>query len=121
MLRAAIENAEKAAQQELDEAQVQQLATRDIKHREEAIELLRRANRPELVQIEETSIKILQSYLPQQMSREQVDEVVRNVITRLDAHQASQFGAVMRQVMAELKGQADGRLVSELVRQHLDS
>ncbi len=119
MLRAAIQNAEIAAQHELDDLQVQQLVARDIKHREEAIELLRRANRPELVQVEEASIKVLQGYLPQQMSREQVEQVVREVIVNLDAHDMSQLGSVMREAMARLKGQADGRMVNELVREYL--
>jgi uncharacterized protein YqeY len=119
MLRAAIQNAEIAVQHKLDDAQVQQLVKSDIKHREEAVELLRKANRAELVQIEEASIKLLQAYLPQQMSREQVEEVVQAVIARLDVHDISQLGMVMREAMAELKGQADGRLVNDLVRQHL--
>ncbi|MCE5260136.1 MAG: GatB/YqeY domain-containing protein [Chloroflexi bacterium] len=119
MLRAAIKNAEIAAQHELDDSQVQQLVARDIKHREEAIALLRRANRPELVQVEEASIKVLQGYLPQQISREQVEQVVREVIANLDARDTSQLGSVMREAMARLKGQADGRMVNELVREYL--
>lgn len=121
MLRAAIINAEIAAQHPLDDAQVEQLIARDVKRREETIELLHRANRPELIQIEEASIKLLKAYLPQQMPREQVEEVVRSVIARMDAHNISQLGAVMRETMAQLKGQADGRLVNEIVRQYLNS
>jgi len=121
MLRAAIINAEIAAQHPLDDAQVEQLIARDVKRREETIELLHRANRPELIQIEEASIKLLKAYLPQQMPREQVEEVVRSVIARMDAHSISQLGAVMRETMAQLKGQADGRLVNEIVRQYLNS
>jgi len=119
LLRAAIINAEIAAQKELDDTQVQQLVAKDIKHREESIDLLRKANRPELVQIEQASIRVLQGYLPEQMSREQVVQVVRDVVARLDAHDISQLGMVMREAMSQLKGKADGRMVNELVREYL--
>ncbi|MHB9031658.1 MAG: GatB/YqeY domain-containing protein [Anaerolineae bacterium] len=121
MLRAAIINAEIAAQHPLDDAQIQQLIARDIKHREETIELLERANRSELIQIEKASIQVLQDYLPQQMNREQVEQVVQDVIIKLGATNISQLGAVMREAMAQLKGQADGRLVNEIVRHNLTS
>lgn len=119
MLRASIKNAEIAAQKELDDAQIQQLVVKDIKRREEAIEFLRKANRPELVEIEQASIRILSQYLPEQMSREEVERVVTEVIAALNAHDVSQMGTVMHEAMRQLKGKADGRMVSELVREHL--
>jgi len=119
MLRAAIKNAEIAAQHEMDDEGIQQLIARDIKRREEAIEILRRANRSELIDIEEASIKLLRAYLPVQLSREQIEQVVQAIISKLDSPSPAQLGIVMREAMSQLKGQADGRLVNEIVRQHL--
>jgi uncharacterized protein YqeY len=121
MVRAALQNAEIEVQHPLSEQEVQQLIARDIKHREEAIALLRQANRPELVQVEEASIRVLLLYLPQQLSREQIHQVVREIVARLGASGIGQFSAVMRETMAQLKGQADGRVVSEIVRNVLSN
>lgn len=121
MVRAALQNAEIEVQHELNDQEAQQLITRDIKHREEAIELLRKANRLELVQIEEASIQVLRAYLPQQLSREQTEQAVRDVVARLGASGPGQFSAVMHEAMAQLKGQADGRVVSEIVRKVLSN
>lgn len=121
MVRAALQNAEIEVQHELNDQEVQQLITRDIKHREEAIELLCKANRLELVQIEKASIQVLRAYLPQQLSSEQVEQAVRDVVARLGSSGPGQFSAVMREAMAQLKGQADGRVVSEIVRKLLST
>jgi uncharacterized protein YqeY len=119
MVRAAIKNAEIDVQHELADQEVQQLITRDIKHRKEAIALLCKANRPELIQIEEASIEVLKAYLPQQLGREQIEQSIRDVVARLGVSGQGQFGTVMREVMTQLKGQADGRFVSDLVRKVL--
>lgn len=121
MVRAALQNAEIEVQHELNDQEVQQLITGDIKHREEAIELLCKANRLELVQIEKASIQVLRAYLPQQLSSEQVEQAVRDVVARLGSSGPGQFSAVMREAMAQLKGQADGRVVSEIVRKLLST
>lgn len=121
MVRAALQNAEIEVQHELNDQEAQQLITRDIKHREEAIVLLRKATRLELVQIEEASIQLLRAYLPQQLSREQTEQAIRDVVARLGASGPGQFSAVMHEAMAQLKGQADGRVVSEIVRKVLSN
>ncbi|MHB1357479.1 MAG: GatB/YqeY domain-containing protein [Anaerolineae bacterium] len=121
MVRAALQNAEIEVQHPLSESEVQQLISRDIKHREESILLLRKANRHELVQIEEASIQILQSYLPRQLSSEQIEQVVHDIVARSGLSGSGQFSAVMREAMAQLKGQADGRIVSEIVRKVLSN
>ena len=62
---------------------------------------------------------MLREYLPQQLGREQVTEVVQRIVSEIGASGPAQMGLVMRQAMAELKGKADGRLVSEIVREVL--
>ena len=116
MARAAVINAEIAWQREASDQEVQQVIAQEVKRRAEAIELFRRGGRDDLVREEEAQLAILRAYLPEQLSREEVTEVVRRVIDEMGVTGLAQMGPVMRQVMAELKGKADGRMVNEVVR-----
>lgn len=116
MARAAVINAEIAWQHEASDQEVQQLIAQEVKRRVEAIELFRQGGRDDLVRAEEAQLAVLREYLPEQLSREQVTEVARRVIDELGATGPAQMGPVMRRLMAELKGKADGRLVNEVVR-----
>ncbi len=116
MARAAVINAEIAWQREASDQEVQQVIAQEVKRRAEAIELFRRGGRDDLVREEEAQLAILRAYLPEQLSREEVTEVVRRVIDTMGATGLAQMGPVMRQVMAELKGKADGHMVNEVVR-----
>jgi len=91
----------------------------EIKRRRDTIAELEKADRPELLADEKTELAVLVDYLPQQMSREQIVEVARAVIAETGAAGSAQMGAVMKQLMARLKGQADGKLVNEVVRELL--
>ncbi len=111
---------EEAAQGgELDEAAVVAALQREIKRRKETIEELRGANRPERLAEEEAELAILQSYLPQMMSRDEIVSAAQAVIERVEASGPGDLGAVMRELMPQLKGRADGRLVNEVVREIL--
>ena len=116
MARAAVINAEIAWQREASDQEVQQVIAQEVKRRVEAIELFRRGGRDDLVREEEAQLAILRAYLPEQLSREEVTEVVRRVIDEMGVTGLAQMGPVMRQVMAELKGKADGHMVNEVVR-----
>jgi uncharacterized protein YqeY len=119
MARAAVINAEIAWQREADDPEVQQVIAQEVKRRVEAIELFRQGGRDDLVRAEEAQLAVLREYLPEQMSREEVIGVVRRVIDEMGATGLAQMGPVMRRVMAELKGKADGRMVNEVVREVL--
>ncbi len=119
MIRAAIKNAEIAWRRDASDEDVQALISQEIKRRVEALEMFRKGGRADLVAEEEAGLAVLRPYLPQQMSREQIMEAVQRVITAQGATKLEQMGAVMRQVMADLKGKADGRLVNEMVREML--
>ncbi|HHX45258.1 MAG TPA: GatB/YqeY domain-containing protein [Chloroflexi bacterium] len=116
MARAAVINAEIAWQREATDAEVQQVIAQEVKRRVEAIELFRQGGRDDLVRAEEAQLGVLRAYLPEQLSREEVTAVVQRVIDAMGATSPAQLGPVMRQVMAELKGKADGRMVNEIVR-----
>jgi len=119
MIRAAIQNAEIEWQRTASDDEVQNLIGREIKRRLEAIELFRQGHRDDLVAQEETEVAILREYIPQQLSQQQITEVVQRIILETGASGPAQLGTVMRQAMAELKGKADGRVVNQIVREAL--
>jgi len=113
---AELKNAEIAKRGELDDAEMQTLLRTLVKRRQETIDELEKAERAEMLAEEKAQLDVLETYLPQMMGREQVMEVTRGVIDSLGQPGPQQFGQVMKTVMAELKGKADGKLVSEVVR-----
>ena len=119
MLMAAINNAEIARRDVLPEADVLGLIAKDVRLHKESIEAFKQGNRPDLVAQEEAELSILQAYLPQQMSREEIVAAVRQVIAEVGAQGPSDKGKVMPRVIAQLKGQADGRDINEVVTELL--
>lgn len=113
---------EEAAQGgELDEPTVVAVLQREIKRRRETIEELRGANRPERLAEEEAELAILQGYLPQMMSRDEIASAAQAAIVQVGASGLGDLGAVMRELMPQVKGRADGKLVNEVVREILSS
>ena len=119
MIRAAVQNAEIEWQREASDQDVLDLIAREIKRRLEALEMFRRGGRADLVAAEEAGLHVLQQYLPEQLSREQVVETVQRIVAQLGTTGPSQLGLVMREAMAQLKGKADGRLINEVAREIL--
>lgn len=113
---AEIKNAEVAKRGGLDDDETQALLRTLVKRRQETISELEKVDRAELLAEEKAQLDVLTKYLPQMMSRDQVIEATRGVIERLDQPGPQQFAQVMKSVMGELKGKADGKLVSEVVR-----
>ena len=116
MVRAGIKNAEIEVQHELSDAEVQDVIAKEVKRRVEALDLFRKAGRADLIAKEENELQILNAYLPKQLAREEVEQVVRRIVADVGATGPAQIGAVMREAVAQLKGQADGRLINEVAR-----
>jgi len=89
------------------------------KKRKEAIEIYREKGRSEAAEQEEKELQIIQEYMPKQLSPTEIEDVIKNVIKLTGASSAKDFGKVMPQVMKELKGKADGKLVQESVKKLL--
>ena len=89
---------------------------REVKQRRDSITEYEKGHREDLAAAERAEIVILQAYLPQQLSREQVEVEARAVIQEVGASGLSQQGQVMKALMPRLKNQADGKLVSDVVR-----
>lgn len=102
-----------------DDAETLAVIQREAKRRRESIEEFRRGGRPDLVEQEQAELAILNTYLPQQMGREEIEAAAREAMTALGVKDKSQMGILMRTLMQELKGRADGRLVNQVVQELL--
>ena len=119
LLRAAVKNAEIEEQRSLSDSEIEDLVRRDIKRREEAIEMFEKGGREDLVTQEKAKIAVLEEYMPEQLSEDEIREVVNEIVDELGASGLSDLGPVMREAMARLRGQADGRLVNQVAREIL--
>ncbi len=119
LLLSEIKYAEIAQQKPADDGKVLDVIAREVKRRRESIEAFRKGNRGDLVEREEAELAILMSYLPKQMSREEIIAAAREAMDAVGARGPSDKGRVMAQLMPKLKGKADGREVSEIISELL--
>ena len=124
LLMASIRNAEVDARTDgrngvVSEADMLALVWREVKQHEESLDEAQKAGRADLATEQAAELEILRSYLPQQLSREQIVELARQIIVEVKATSPKQQGEVMKILAPKLKGQADGKLVSEVVRELL--
>ncbi len=118
---ALIKNAEVEARTDgrggvLSDADILALIRREIKQHEESLLEARNVGRSDLVAEQTAELEILRAYLPRQMSREEIAELARQVIAEVGATSPKQQGDVMKALLPRVKDRADGRLVSEIVR-----
>ena len=118
-LLAAIKQVEVDEQKTLDEAGVDQVLARQAKQRRESIADYSKAGRQDLVDEEEAQLLIIESYLPQQMGRDEIAALAAEAIVAVGATGPNDMGKVMGQLMPQVKGKADGRLVNDVVRELL--
>ena len=122
-LRAALMEREiaerKGGEATLTPEQELEVLQKEAKRRREAIEQFRAAGREDLVQKEEEELKIIEEYLPRQLSDDEIRAVLEEIIEAVGAQSVRDMGRVMKEAMARMRGQADGRRVSELARELL--
>jgi len=116
---AAIRNAEIARQTALDDTDILGVIAKEVRQRRESIEAFRQGNRHDLVAQEEAELTILNEYLPRQMTREEIIAAARQVIEGIGAQGPGDKGKVMPQLIAQLKGRADGREINAIVTELL--
>jgi uncharacterized protein len=122
MLKAAITNAtiEKGgADSKLTDAEAIQVIRKQVKQRQDSIESFEKGGRAELAAKEKEELSILQSYLPQGMSADEISKVVRETIAEVGANSKAQMGAVMKALQAKVAGRADGKTLSAEVQKQL--
>jgi len=120
LVKAAIVNREKDKGAQLDDEEVTKLLRSQVKQRRDSVEHYQKGGRPELVEKETAEIAVIESYLPQAASAEEIEGAVADAIAETGAASIKDMGAVMKAVMLRLAGKnADGRTVSETVKQKL--
>jgi uncharacterized protein YqeY len=119
LLLAAINNTEIARQATLEDADIYGVIAKEIRQRKESIDAFKQGKREDLVAQEEAEQAILQGYLPQQMSREEIVAEAQKIIAEVGARGPGDKGKVMPKLIAQLKGRADGRVINEVVTELL--
>lgn len=116
LLMAALKQKEVDERVVLDDAAVVAIVDKLIKQRKDSIEAFRQANRQDLAEKEEAEMKVLQGYLPQRMSPEEIEAAVRTIVSGLGATGPSDMGKVMAAAKAQLAGKAEMAQVSATVK-----
>ena len=127
MLSAAILNKEKEKRYKsgksedipLIDEEIIEVVFNEVKKRKEAIELYEKGDRQELADKEKKEAEILQKYLPEQLTEEEVKRLVKEAIAKVGAKEQKDMGKVMAELMPQVKGKADGGLVSKVVKELL--
>jgi uncharacterized protein YqeY len=119
LLLASLRSAEKELQRPLADDEELQVLQRERKRRIEAAEAFRAAGRVEQAEKEERELAVLQEFMPAQLSEEELEEIIDDVIAEVGATSLRQLGRVMADVMPQVAGRADGSSVSQLVREKL--
>ena len=117
----AIKIREKEVRRSLEDPEVISLISSQIKQRKESIDYYRKAGREDLVKAEESEMQILQAYMPEELSADEMSQALDQVISEVGAVSMKDMGKVMKVAMAKLAGRADGRAINEMVKKKLSS
>jgi uncharacterized protein YqeY len=110
---------EKGASEVISEETELKVLQKLIKQRKESAEIYQSQNRDDLYQIEKEEMQVIEAYLPQQMSREEITVYLQDLIKKTGATSVKEMGKVMGAANKELAGKADGKTISEIVKQLL--
>ena len=118
-LKSEIRNQEIKVQHDLDDQEVIQVLARQAQQRRDSIEAFQAADRDDLVQREQSELALIMEYLPQQMTEQEIAELVQKTVVEIGAHRVlSDMGRVMGRIMPQVRGRAEGRAVSATVSQN---
>ncbi|MGE4232357.1 MAG: GatB/YqeY domain-containing protein [Bacteriovoracia bacterium] len=121
MLHAAIRKKEIDEKTSLDDTGVSKIISALVKQRQDSIEQFKQGGRQDLVDKESAELRLLQKYLPEQLSQEELIKIVEGAIREANATTQKDMGAVMKILMPKTSGRADGKLVNQLVRERLQN
>ncbi len=120
-LRGAIRNVEIDSRRDLTDEEILAIIAKQAKQRRDSIEQYQKANRSDLVEQEQQELAIIEAYLPQQLTDAEIKTRVETAIAELGVSDMKGMGPVMKRLTAELKGRADGKRISQLVRELLSN
>ena len=119
LILSSLQGAEKELQRPLSDDEELQVLQRELKKRVEAAEAFRNAGREEQADKEEDELDVLEEFMPEPMSEDELEEIVDDVIAEVGATSMRDIGRVMADVMPQVAGRADGSAVSQIVREKL--
>ncbi len=119
MIKAAILQIEKDKQISLEDAQIMEVIAKEAKKRKDSLAEFEKCNREDLIKQTEEELAIIQSYLPEPLSKEELTKIVEEEIARVGAVDKKDMGKVMQAVKARTTGRADGKSINEIVSQKL--
>ncbi|HVO65232.1 MAG TPA: GatB/YqeY domain-containing protein [Syntrophales bacterium] len=121
MIKTGIHNREIDLKRKMTEAEFLQLLSTMVKQRKDSIEQFQKGGREDLVEKETAELKVIQEFMPEQMSEADVDRAIEAAIKEVGAAGIKDMGKVMKILMPKLTGKADGKLVGEKVKEKLSS
>ena len=121
ILRTAIKNKEVEVRRKLDEGEILSLIKSQVKQRIDSISQFEKGGREDLVEREKAELAFIESYLPTQLTREEIERAAAELIDELEAKSMKDMGRVMKTLMSRYAGQVDGKVAGELVKQRLSA
>ncbi|MCC0631411.1 MULTISPECIES: GatB/YqeY domain-containing protein [unclassified Clostridioides] len=119
LIRASIKQYEVDNRTELNEDGIIDVIAKQLKQRRDALVEFEKAGREDLIKETEAEIEVLKEYLPQQLSEEELEEIVKCTISEVGATSMKDMGKIMSVIQPKVKGRADGKLINKLVKQNL--
>lgn len=121
MVKSSLQNESiKSNNKELSEDEELTVLSKELKQRKDSLQEFKAAGRDDLVNKLETEISILQKYMPEQLTEDELETVVQSTIQEVNATSKQDMGEVMSAIMPKLKGKADGAQINKLVQKHLN-
>lgn len=119
LIRSSIKQVEVDKRIELNDDDVIDIISKQLKQRNDSLEQFLDAGREDLVEETRSEIEVLKEYLPQQLSEEELNEIVKQTISEVGATSMKDMGKIMSVIRPKVKGRADGKLINELVKANL--
>ena len=119
LIRSSIKQYEVDNRVELQDDEIVDLIAKQLKQTRDSLEDFKKGNRDDLVSQAEAEIEVLKEYLPQQLSEEELNEIVISTISEVGATSMKDMKKIMTSIMPKVKGRADGKLINELVKKNL--
>ena len=119
MVKSSIQNESIKHGRDLSEEEELTVLSRELKQRKDSLQEFDKAGREDLVHKLQAEIKIVEHYMPEQLSEEEITAIVKQTIADVNASSKAEMGKVMGALMPKVKGKADGSLVNRIVQQHL--
>lgn len=121
MLKSDIQMAELNKKSELTDDEIVSIVSKQIKMRKDSIKEFEKGNRNDLIEQSEQEIKILEKYLPEQLTEEEVTDIINNVFSKVNPTSSSDMGKIMGALTPLVKGKADMGIVSKIVKEKLSN